>query len=308
MKKKIIIAFVLLFGLVLILKVLGLAKEEKQLEMVSDEFGGEKRVEIIDYDGDAMEPYISRDDRYLFFNDNEGPRNKELYWAQRVDDLKYQFKGEVIGVNSEFVDGNPTMDEGGNFYFITTRDLEKGDFGSVYVGKFDNGRVDNLKKVGGTINENKKMWLNMGIEVTAKGDEMYTSYARFRLGSKHPSEGNIRYATRSEKGFDFAADEKRILQNINTEKKIEYAGEVSGDGLEMFYSQVNLSRPPKFKLYHAKRFSKEDSFGVPKLVKEPFEGNELAFVEAPCLSSDGKRLYYHKLHDGRFYIFMLTRK
>lgn len=308
MKKKIIIALILLLGLFLVLRIFSVEKEEEQLELISDEFGDEKRVEIIGYDGDAMEPYISRDNKYLFFNNNKGPRNKELYWAQRVGDLKYQFKGEVVGVNSEFVDGNPTMDESGNFYFITTRDLERGDFGSVYVGKFSDGKVDNLRKVSGTVNENRKMWLNMGIEVTAKGDEMYTSYARFRVGSKHPSEGNIRYAIKSGEGFDFAKNEQEILRNINTKKKIEYAGEVSGDGLEIFYSQVDLSRPPKFKMYHAKRLSREIPFGAPELIKEPFVGNEFAFVEAPCLSSDGKRLYYHKLDDGRFYIFMLTRK
>lgn len=308
MKKKIIIALILLLGLFLVLRIFSVEKEEEQLELISDEFSDEKRVEIIGYDGDAMEPYISRDNKYLFFNNNKGPRNKELYWAQRVGDLEYQFKGEVVGVNSEFVDGNPTMDESGSFYFITTRDLESGDFGSVYVGKFIDGKVDNLRKVSGTVNENRKMWLNMGIEVTAKGDEMYTSYARFRLGSKHPSEGNIRYAIKSGEGFDFAKNEQEILRNINTKKKIEYAGEVSGDGLEIFYSQVDLSRPPRFKMYHAKRLSKEVPFGVPESIKEPFVGNELAFVEAPCLSSDGKRLYYHKLDDGRFYIFMLTRK
>jgi len=48
-------------------------------------------------------------------------------------------------------------------------------------------------------------------------------------------------------------------------------------------------------------------FGNPISISAPFEGDNNAFVEAPTLSNDAQRLYYHKLDNGIFSIFMLTR-
>jgi hypothetical protein len=78
--------------------------------------------------------------------------------------------------------------------------------------------------------------------------------------------------------------------------------------LELFYSQVTLSSPPVFKLYYAKREQTFETFGNPISITEPFEGNLNAFVEGPSLSNDGKKLYYHKLENDIFSIFMLSRE
>ena len=254
-----------------------------------------------------MEPYISRDEKYLFFNNHKGENNKELYYAEKIENLIFQYKGEVHGVNTPDVDANPTMDSQNNFYFITTRDIDSGDFDTIYTGIFEEGFVKELKKVKGTINVDKKMWVNMGVEITRDGYEMYTSNARFKIGSDFPSEGDIRYAIKEDGEFNIPDNEQDILKNINTDYAIEYAGEVSENGLELFYSQVILSNPPIFKLYISKRTNNNEPFNSPKLIAEPFEENKNAFVEAPSLSPDGNRLYYHKLDNNKFSIFMLSR-
>ncbi len=306
-KKYLLLAIGILLLFVLVLSQKNKTNTPETIDKISTEFSNEQKVEIIGYTGDAMEPYISRDEKYLFFNEHQGENSKELYYAEKIDNLTFQYKGKVQGVNSPEVDGNPTMDSKNNFYFITTRDLSSGDFDTLYTGVFKDGVVENLNKVKGTINIDKKMWINMGVEITKDGNTMYTSNARFKIGNNFPSEGNIRLAIKEGDEFNIPNNEQEILKNINTDYAIEYAGEVSDNGLELFYSQVTLSKPPVFKLYSAKRSSIDKPFEIPEYIAEPFKNNKYAFVEGPTLSPNGKRLYYHKLDKEKFSIFMLTR-
>ncbi len=273
---------------------------------IDSEFTNERKVTIIGYTSDAMEPYISKDERYLFFNNHQGPNSKDIFYAEKVNDTTFIFKGEVQNVNSAYVDGNPTMDTQNNFYFISTRDLASGNK-TIFSGIFNNGTVTNLHKVNGTINVPTPYWINMGVEISKDGNILFTSNAKFNIGDNFPNKGNIRFAIKSNNEFNIPNNEADILVNINTDEAIEYAGELSADGLELFYSQVTLADPPIFKLYYAKREQVNLKFGKPILITEPFKNNLSAFVEGPSLSNDGKRLYYHKLENNIFSIFMLSR-
>ena len=272
------------------------------------EFTLEKKVTIINYTGDAMEPFISKDDKYLFFNNLQGPNNKDIYYAEKIDDTTFIFKGEVQGVNTPYVDANPTMDAQNNFYFISTRDLANGNK-TIYSGIFNNGTVSNLHQINGTINIPTPYWINMGVEISKNGKTLFVSSAKFNIGENFPTKGDIRFAIKSANKYNIPNNEQDILANINTDSAIEYAGELSADELELFYSQVTLSSPPVFKLYYAKREQADGIFGNPISITEPFKNNRYAVVEAPTLSNDGKRLYYHKLDSsGTYSIFMLSRE
>ncbi|NOX66663.1 MAG: hypothetical protein GXO85_12970 [Chlorobi bacterium] len=273
---------------------------------LDSEFTNERKVTIIGYTSDAMEPFISKDERYLFFNNLKGPNSKDIYYAEKVNDTTFEFKGEVQGVNTAYVDGNPTMDADNNFYFISTRDLDSGNK-TIFSGIFNNGTVTNLHKINGTINILTPYWINMGVEISKDGNMLFTSNAKFNIGDNFPNEGNIRFALKTNDEFNIPNNEADILANINTDNAIEYAGEISADRSELFYSQVTLSNPPVFKLFYAKRTQVSSSFGNPISITEPFKDDVNAFVEAPSLSNDGKRLYYHKLENGIFSIFMLSR-
>jgi len=274
--------------------------------IVSD-FKNEQKVTIIGYSSDAMEPFISKDGNYLFFNNLQGDNKKDLFYAERIDDITFEFKGEIQGVNSVAVDANPTMDENNNFYFISTRDLDTG-IKTIYCGVFNNGIVTGLHKINGTINIPTPFWINMGVEISKNGNTIFVSNAMFNIGENFPQKGNIRFAIKSGNDFNIPNDEMDILANINTDTAIEYAGELSSDELELFYSQVTLSNPPMFKLYYAKREQTDGKFGIPVSITEPFDGEINAIVEGPSLSNDGKKLYYHKLENGIFSIFMLSRE
>ena len=270
-------------------------------------FGNERKVVIMGYSDDAMEPFISKDGTFLFFNNLEGPNSKDIYFAEKVNDSTFQFKGEVQGVNGAFVDGNPTMDANGKFYFISTREYSPSDSVTIYSGNFNNGTVTDLQKVSGTINIPTPSWLNMGVEITADGKSMYTSYAFFNTQNNFPSKSNIRMARLENGSFNIPDNEDVVFSNINSAGSLEYAGEVSENELEMVYSRLTLSPTPVFKMFYTKRRSKSDAFDPPISISEPFRDDVNAFVEAPTFSSNGKIIYYHKRENGVISIFMLSR-
>src|ERR1022692_2483106 len=63
-------------------------------------FAHPQRVSILDYTGDAMEPFVSPNGRYLFFNSSNAAPTTELRYAERVDDVAFRYKGPVGGVNA----------------------------------------------------------------------------------------------------------------------------------------------------------------------------------------------------------------
>ena len=297
-----------LFGLLILVVFFTYCEKEDTTELnIVSEFSNEQKVIITGYTSDVMEPFISKNGKYLFFNNLKGVNCKELYYAERVDDITFEFKGEIQGVNSTDVDGNPTMDEQNNFYFISTRNLNAG-IKTIYSGVFNNGIVTDLHQINGTINIPTPYWINMGVEISKNGNTLFASNAKFNIGENFPYEGNIRFAIKSGNEFNIPSNENDILLNINTDGAIEYAGELSADELELFYSQVTLSNPPVFKLFYSKREQTNGIFENPTSITEPFVGNLNAFVEGPTLSNDGKRLYYHKLENNIFSIFMLSRE
>jgi hypothetical protein len=78
------------------------------------------------YLDDAMEPFLSRDGAILFCNNlNEPSVNTDIHYAVRIDPLTFKYKGRVGNVNTSALEGVPTMDKDGNFYFISPRDYDK---------------------------------------------------------------------------------------------------------------------------------------------------------------------------------------
>jgi len=306
MRYNIIFKTGLILSIILFSGLFGCKKETEIIYPSDTEFNNEIKVNILGYKSDAMEPFISKDEKYLFFNNLKGDNGKDLFYAEKVDDTTFVFKGEIQGVNTTYVDGNPAMDSSYNFYFISTRNLDTGNK-TLFAGKFENGTVTNLQEVQGTINIPDLYWINMGVEISEDGNTMYVSNAKFNAGENFPNKGNIRFAVKENGEFNIPDNESYILQNINTDVSVEYAGELSANGLELFFSQLTLSDPPVFKLLYSSRKNIDEPFGVPVSITAPFKNNVNAFVEAPTLSKDGKRLYYHKLENDTFSIFMLSR-
>lgn len=267
-------------------------------------FGNPRRVDIIGLEFGAMEPFISRDGRVLFFNSDEKDTpvsGKDIYYARRVDDLTFRFMGQVQGVNSDVVDGVPTMDRKGNFYFVSVRNYDRRhDFTTVYKGRFRNGQVTDIVPVP-ELSLKIPGWLNMDIEISADGETLYATQTYFGNGAP-PTKSYFIYADLIHGKFHVNENSDTIFKNINT-GDLEYAASISSNGLEIFFTRAsNLQSVPGFLSYRAVRPGLHEPFGEP----EPI--NAIAGIaEAPAISGDGKRLYYHKKVKGRFYIYTVER-
>lgn len=266
-----------------------------------DAFRSPQRVTIQGYDGDAMEPFLTADGRYLLFNNrNAAPVDTNLLYASRIDDLTFAYSGEIEGVNSPALDGVPTMDGEGDLYFVSTRSYGE-TFSTIYRGRFDQGRVTGVELVEGVSREIPGM-VNFDVEVSPDGETLYVVDARFNTAGV-PQTADLVIAERHGEAFERLAESADLLANVNTDQ-LEYAAAISADGLELFFTRVaRLERgvePPA--IYRAYRQDAGSPFGCPQQVSA-IDG----FAEAPTLSADGRSLYYHHLDGDAYVIYRVTR-
>jgi hypothetical protein len=260
------------------------------------DFGNPERIKIRGYSDHAMEPFITRDGRYLFFNNSNDPSvNTNLHYAERINDLTFDYKGEVAGVNTQALEGVPTMDKSGAFYFVSTRSYRE-TLSTIYQGRFSGGAVTGVKIVEG-ISEKALGRVNFDVEVSLDGRTLYFVDGVFS-GKPVPDKADIAIAVRGDSGFRRLPGSAELLKNVNTEA-LEYAACVSPDNLELFFTQVGKNGPA---IYRSTRKSVTQPFGRAARVAA-IKG----FVEAPALSPDGLSLYYHMKDGERFVIYRVTR-
>jgi hypothetical protein len=109
------------------------------VEKESDLYGRPEPVTISGYAGSAMEPFLSPDGKYLFFNNENDPKvNTNLHFAERTGQLTFRYLGELPGANSPALDAVPSIDTAGHFYFTTLREYGR-TMNSIYTGDFDEG-------------------------------------------------------------------------------------------------------------------------------------------------------------------------
>jgi hypothetical protein len=267
----------------------------------SDEYRGfraPQRVTIRGYDGHAMEPFFTRDGRYLMFNNLNDPReNTNLHYAERKDDLTFVYRGEIKGINTPALEGVPSMDRDGMLYFVSPRSYGE-TFSTLYRGRFKDGSVDGVELVPG-ISRKQPGIVNFDVEISADGKTLYTVDALFENGG--PKTADFIIAIRDGQGFKRDPKGSEILKHVNTEA-LEYAADISADGLELFFTRVDFPPTTPPAIYRAARKSQEEPFEKPQRVAGP-----TGFVEASTLSYDGKTMYFHKKEKERHVIYCMKR-
>jgi len=262
-----------------------------------DGFANSRQVTIRGYSGDAMEPFITRDGRYLLFNNSNDPSvNTNLHYAERIDDLTFQYKGEITGANGAALDAVATMDRSGNCYFISTRSYAT-KLSTVYRARFSNGIVSGVELVEG-ISEKQPGRVTFDVEVSPDGSTLYLSDGTFR-GGPVPASADLAIAERHGTQFRRSERSGEILRNINT-AALEYAASISSNGLELLFTRIRNNQPA---VYRATRSNADAPF-EPAARISAIDG----FAEAPSLSPDERSLYYHKRESGRFVIARVTRR
>jgi Tol biopolymer transport system component len=262
-------------------------------------FSNPTQVTISGYSGDAMEPFISKDGRYLFFNNRNDPSiNTDVYYASRVDDQTFEFQGPLSGVNGAQLDAVPSLDALGSFYFVSTRSYAT-TLSTIYSGLFSAGAVSNVALVPG-ISLLQAGWVNFDAEISADGQTLW-----FDDGHYSPTgvleEASISIAGRQASTFVRQPDSAALLANVNA-SGLNYAPSISTDGLELFFTRVDSTTSGAPAIYRAIRSNVNSAFGSPERVAAAS-----GFVEAPSLSADGHLLYFHKLQNGTFVIYHLQR-
>jgi hypothetical protein len=249
-----------------------------------------------------MEPFLSRDCRILFFNNlNEPSANTDIHYAARIDPLTFEYKGRVGNVNTSALEGVPTMDQNGTFYFISPRDYDK-TRATIFTGQFQSGRVTGIRHVAADLSRNKPLWFNMDVEVSADGETLYATDNHKPLFASGPDVSSFFVARKIPDGR-FLRDPKSsaIMKTVNAPDALQYAAGVSSDELSLYFTRA---RPGKGEIgiYVATRPSKTAPFDTPFRI-ETIQG----FVEAPTVAPDNCAIYFHKKIDGRFRIFRARR-
>jgi hypothetical protein len=260
-------------------------------------FRDPQRVEIRGYKGEAMEPFITHDGQYLIFNNSNDPRtNTNLQYAARVDDLTFDYRGELHGANSTALDGVPSLDRDGNLFFISTRSYGQ-TLSTLYFGQFNAGEISDVRLVP-DISLRQPGMVMFDAEIADDGNTLLVVDGRF-TGDPIPKSADITIATRDGKSFRREPNSPFIMKNINT-SALEYAPAISSDLLELFFTRILANGDPA--IFRSARRKVDEPFDIPQKI-----GAITGFVEGPTLSADGRTLYYHQREDGLFAIYRVTR-
>ncbi len=96
-----------------------------------------ERVTIANYSGDAMKPFLTRDGRFLLFNNLNDPR-----------------------VNTSALEAVPSVSCSGELYFVSTRSYQE-TFSTIYRARFSEGVATGIQLVPG-ISRRMPSWVNAG--------------------------------------------------------------------------------------------------------------------------------------------------
>ncbi len=257
-------------------------------------------VTITGYSGDAMEPFISKDGQLLFFNNRNDPSvDTNLYYAARVDDQTFSFRGALAGANGAALDAVASLDQLGNFYFVSTRSYTS-TLSTIYRGSWSAGGVGNVALVPG-VSLQQAGSVNFDAEISADGQTLWFDDGQYSPTGALQS-ASIAVASRQGASFARLANRATLLAAVNS-SGLNYAPSISVDGLELFFTRIDsMGSGANPALYRAVRADTSSPFGPAALVVAAS-----GFVEAPSLSADGHLLYFHKLLNGAFVIQLMRR-
>ena len=265
---------------------------------VTNDFTAAGCVEIVGYDGDAMEPFIvPKTGDLLFNNRNSPPQQTDLHWARRIDDGHFEYVGPIDGANSPALDGVPSVDESGNIFFVSTRSYDE-TLSSVYTGHWLNGVVTDVELVRGIAPEQRGL-VDFDAEISRDGDSLFYVEGRFS-GAGVPDSADIELAHRMGQRFVRDTFSEVLLGSVNT-PALEYAPAISADRRELFFTRLD-QHARTIAIYRTKRIGTGQPFGPPERVAAA-DG----FVEAPALNADGDVLYFHRLDGGKYHICKVDR-
>lgn len=272
-------------------------------------YGDPQPVTIEGYDGQLMEPFVSLDGQYLFFNNQNSPKvDTNLHFAKRTGDLSFKYMGELPNANAPKLDAAASMDKDNRVYYTTVREYDRTRI-SIYTGVFDGEALQGVHPVTGGITPARGGHINMDVSISPDGETMYISRAVFGFFSRGvPKKSDILLARRTESGFDLDPKSDEIMKNVNT-PALEYAPAISADGLELYFTRASRllagesGEGAAIRIMVARRAAPDVPFGAPERLVEL-----AGFVEAPTFPRDGAELFYHKKTGDKLRLYRAVRR
>lgn len=274
------------------------SNDKNNSEIIYPKFGPEIEVIINGLSFDAMEPFISADGNYLFFNNINDGINTKLYYATKINDSNFNYIGELTGANqttTPHLDAVADMDINGNFYWTSTRDYPN-ILNNLFHGTFSAGNLTEIERVQGDFNMNTPGWLIMDHGISLDGQYLYFINSRFDdANCVGPCETTIGVAKKDNPStFSTLPNSASILQHINDANYIYYAPCISSDNLELYYTRYlkgQITSSTVFEICVAVRSNALSEFSIPKVLFSEIISN---LIEAPSLTVDKNIIYYHQ--------------
>lgn len=154
------------------------------------------------------------------------------------------------------------------------------------------------------VSKNQVGWLNFDVEVSSDGNFLFIADGSFDENGG-PHEANLVVAQKKGINQFERLTDQWMLKHINT-SDLEYAACISGDMLELYFTRVEsppitINSIPR--IWVATRASVSQAFAKPYMIQE-ISG----FVEAATISPDGRRLFYHKMEDEKYVLYMIEKE
>jgi hypothetical protein len=278
------------------------------------EFSGETEIVISGFTGNAMEPRIAADQVVLFFNDKpSSDTNMNVHYAIRQSATLYNYIGTVPGsVANGFLDGVPAIDSTGNFYFVSTRDYAS-NYQTLFSGVLavlgpNSLEINSVAAADSAVKRAVSGALDMDLDVSWDGTLAVVSRASFG-GNPYPDSSRLELFDVSARALQTRTDGQSVFANVNRAGCTVYAGALSSDKKEVFYTLFPSGAPAAadFRILIAKRNSTTEAFAAGEVISAVTKN----LVEGPSLTIDdgGKTLYYHRFDSvsSSFKIYKVTR-
>ena len=251
-------------------------------------------VSIYGYEDHAMEPFLSADGQWLYFNSRNQPGDEtDIHLARRIDDETFQYKGRLEGVNTDALDAAPSIDRFGRFYFVSNRNYDE-TRNMLWTGTIRDNKVSDVRQVDGDLVRYKPLWMNMDSVISADGNTLYITENHWRLFGGGMDSSDILAARRAPDGRFVHSDElDGIFDRINTDK-LEYSPSLTPDELTLYFTRtdpkaVDSGAADAYGIYVATRKTRQEPFGEAKRIMT-IQG----IVEGPSISPDGCSLFFHQ--------------
>jgi hypothetical protein len=255
---------------------------------------------------DAMEPFISPNGKYLFFNSLNNGTTTTLYYAVKVDDSTFTYQGPLTGanlINPPHLDAVASMDTANRFFWVTTRNYPS-TYHNLMHGKFTGSSVMDTGRVYGNIYINTPGWIIMDAMLNYQGDLLYYANAYFNsCANGLPCKSQLAIGQKvNDSTYNVAPTSGAQLAKVDDTAYLVYAENVTQDGLELYYTRIKKNTL-QTEICVAVRNTITDTFSLPSVIYT----NPLYIIEAPTLTTDKMRLYYHKKMSSNFKIYLRYR-